>query len=150
MSETNDIRAAVIDDLTFDPDVDASDITVEDKDGEVVLGGSVPSYPQYIEAAAVARRVAGVKDVHNYLEVALPPGDHRDDSALTAMANDALTLGHTVAVGVEATAKNGDVTLTGAVRCGAERAAAKALIADLTGVRSVRNDIQIRDDADPL
>ena len=68
MSETNDIRAAVIDDLTFDPDVDASDITVEDKDGKVVLGGSVPSYPQYIEAAAVARRVAGVKDVHNYLE----------------------------------------------------------------------------------
>ena len=42
MSETNDIRAAVIDDLTFDPEVDASDITVEDKDGEVVLGGSVP------------------------------------------------------------------------------------------------------------
>jgi hypothetical protein len=26
------------------------------KDGEVVLAGSVPSYPQYIEAAAVARR----------------------------------------------------------------------------------------------
>ena len=66
------------------------------------------------------------------------------------MANDALTLGHTVAVGVEATAKNGDVTLTGAVRCGAERAAAKAMIADLNGVRSVTNDIQIRDDADPL
>jgi hypothetical protein len=66
------------------------------------------------------------------------------------MANDALTLGHTVAVGVEATAKNGDVTLTGAVRCGVERAAAEAMIADLTGVRSVTNDIQIRDDADPL
>ena len=55
-----------------------------------------------------------------------------------------------MAVGVEATAKNGDVTLTGAVRCGAERAAAEAMIADLTSVRSVTNDIQIRDDADPL
>lgn len=149
-SKSKDIRAAVIDDLTFDPDVDASDITVEDRDGEVMLAGSVPGYPQYVEAAAVVSRVAGRKDVHNHLEVALPPGDHRDDSTLTVMANDALTLGHTVAVGVEATAKSGDITLTGAVRCGAERAAAEAMIADLTGVRSVTNGIQIRDDANPL
>jgi osmotically-inducible protein OsmY len=66
------------------------------------------------------------------------------------MANDALTLDRSVAVGVEATAKNGDVTLTGAVRGGAERAAAEALIAGLTGVRGVTNDIQVRADADPL
>jgi len=76
MGRTNDIRAAVMDDLTFAPDVDASGINVEDRDGEVVLAGSVPSYPQYVEAAAVASRVAGVKDVRNYLEVALSPGDH--------------------------------------------------------------------------
>ncbi len=143
------LRAAIINDLTFDPDVDASDITVEDRDGDVVLAGSVPSCPQYVEAAAVAIRVAGVKDVHNQLEVALPPGDYRDDFTLTAMANDAVTLGRTVAVGVEARAKNGDVTLTAAVRCGAERAAAEAMIAGLTGVRRVTNDIQVRDDADP-
>jgi osmotically-inducible protein OsmY len=148
--EMSKISDAVVDDLTFDPDVDASGITVEDRDGEVVLAGSVPSYPQYLEAGAVASRVPGVSRVHNYLEVALPPGDYRDDPALTAMANDALTLGRTVAVGVKATAKNGDVTLTGAVRCGTERAAAEALVADLTGVRAVTDDIQIRDDADPL
>ena len=88
--------------------------------------------------------------MHNRLEVALPPGDFRDDPALTAMANDALTLGRTVAVPVEATAKNGEVTLSGAVRDGAERAAAEAMIADLTGVRRVRNDIQVRNDAGPL
>src|SRR5580693_2786562 len=100
MSETNDIGPAVTDDLTFDPDVDASAITVENRDGEVVLAGSVPSYPQYLQAAAAAQ--------------------------------------------------NGDVTLTGAVRRGAERAAAEATIAGLTGVRSVTNDIEIRDDARPL
>ena len=99
---------------------------------------------------SVAGRVAGVKGVRNHLEVALPPGDHRDDATLTATANDTLTLGHTMTVGVEATAKNGDVTLTGAVRLGAERAAAEAMIAGLTGVRTVTNDIEIRDDARPL
>src|SRR5215469_17082802 len=47
-------------------------------------------------------------------------------------------------------AKNGEVTLTGAVRCGTERAAAEEMLADLTGVRTVTDDIQIRDDANPL
>jgi osmotically-inducible protein OsmY len=150
MGQANDIRAAVIDDLTFDPDVDASGITVDVRGGKVTLAGTVPSYPHYIEAAAVASRVAGVTDVHNHLEVALPAGDHRDDHVLAAMANNALTLGHTAAVGVEATARNGDVTLTGAVRSGAERAAAEAMIAGLTGVRGINNDIQVRDDAGPL
>jgi len=149
-AEMGKISDAVVDDLSFDPDVDASDITVEDRDGEVVLAGSVPSHRQYLEAAAVASRVPGVGRVHNYLEVALPPGDYRDDPTLTAMANDALTLGRTVAVGVEATEKNGDVTLTGTVRCGTERSAAEAMTADLTGVRTVTDDIQIRDDANPL
>ena len=62
MGKSNDIRAAVIDDLTFDPDVDASDIRVEEMDGEVVLTGSVPSYPQYVQAAAVAARGRGRGD----------------------------------------------------------------------------------------
>ena len=148
--EMGKISDAVVDDLTFDPDVDASDITVENRDGEVVLAGSVRSYPQYLEAAAVASRVPGVSRVHNYLEVALQPGDYRDDPTLTAMANDALTLGRTAAVGVKATARNGDVTLTGTVRSGTERAAAEAMIANLTGVRTITDDIQVRDDASPL
>ncbi len=150
MDNSNDIRDAVTDDLTFDPDVDASNITVEDRDGEVVLRGSVPSYADYLEAAAVASRAAGVKAVHNQLEVALPPGDFRDDSTLTAMANNALTLGHSEQVPVTATAKNGDITLTGTVHTAAERAAAEATIAELTGVRAITNDVQIGDDPGPL
>ena len=150
MSKTTDIRTAVEAELKFDPLVDDADVHVVNMNGDVALNGTVPSYPQYLEAAAAARRVPGVSRVHNYLEVALPPGDYRDDPTLTAMANDALTLGRTVAVGVEATAKKGDVTLTGAVGCAAERAAAEALIAGLTGVRAVTDDIQIRDDANPL
>ncbi len=145
MGKSDDIRAAVIDDLTFDPDVDASDIRVEEMDGEVVLTGSVPSYPQYVQAAAVAARPVGVRYVRNYLQVALPPGDHRDDLTLAATANNALTLGGAVPEGVEATAKDGDIVLTGSVRTVTEREAAEVMVAELTGVRRVRNDIQIRD-----
>ena len=150
MGGDDDIRDAVEDQLTFDPDVDAAEshITVETVNGEVTLDGTVPSYPQYLAAAAAARRVADVTVVHNHLEVMLPPGDYRDDQTLTTTANDALTLDDTVRVGVEAAAADGVITLTGTVRDGSERTAAELLVAGLTGVRSVKNDIQIRVEAD--
>lgn len=44
--------------------------------------------------------------------VALPRGDHRDDLTLAPMASDTLTLGGAVPEGAEATAKDGDITLT--------------------------------------
>jgi osmotically-inducible protein OsmY len=89
MGKTKDIRAAVEDELSFDPLVDSSGIRVESLGGDVALNGTVPSYPQYLEAAAAARRIAGVTGVHNHLEVVLPPVDDRDDAALTTTANDA-------------------------------------------------------------
>ena len=146
----DDIRDAAEDQLTFDPDVDAAEshITVETVNGEVTLDGTAPSYPQYLAAAAAARRVAGVTVVRNHLEVMLPPGDYREDQTLTTTANDALTLDDTVPVGVAAAAADGVITLTGTVRDGSERTAAELLVAGLTGVRSVKNDIQIRVEAD--
>jgi osmotically-inducible protein OsmY len=107
MSKTTDIRAAVEAELKFDPLVDRADIHVANVNGDVALNGTVPSYPQYLEAATATQRVSGVKNVFNHLEVALPDGDFRDDT----------------------------VTLTGTVGYGAERAAAERAVAGLTGVR---------------
>jgi osmotically-inducible protein OsmY len=148
MGDIDDVGDAIADELTFDPDVDARDITVRAVNGEVVLAGTVPSYPQYLAAVSTARRLAAGHGVRNDLEVRLPPGDIRDDAALTAEANDALTLNETVPAGVEARAEHGTVILTGTVRNGVARAAAEALVAGLTGVRGVTNEIEIRSDAD--
>ena len=150
MGKTKDIRAAVEDELIFDPLVDSSDIRVENMGGDVALNGTVPSYPQYLEAAAAARRVAGVTSAHNHLEVVLPPGDERDDPLLTTTANNALELDITVPDTVEAAAHNGNVTLAGTVRYGYQRTAAEARVATLTGVRNVKDDIMISWDADPV
>jgi osmotically-inducible protein OsmY len=150
MTKTQDIRDAVELELSYDPLVDVSDITVKNLNGDVALNGTVPSFPQYLEAAAAARRVFGVKNVHNHLEVVLPTGDYRDDPTLTTSANNALTLNVTVPDGVEATAKDGNLTLTGTVSYGAERTAAEDSVAGLTGVRNLRDDIEISNDADPV
>ena len=150
MTKTQDIHDSVELELSYDPLIDVSDITVKNLNGEVALNGTVPSFPQYLEAAAAARRVSGVKNVHNHLEVVLPAGDYRDDPTLTTMANNALTLNITVPDGVEATAKDGNLTLTGTVSYGAERTAAEDTVAGLTGVRNLSDTIEISNDADPV
>lgn len=150
MSLTKDIREAVERELSFDPLVDDSDIAVTNINGDVALNGTVPSYPQYLEAAAAARRIAGVWKLRNHLEVMLPADDYRDDAMLTTTANDALTLSIAVPEGVKATANVGDITLTGTVSYGSERTAAEQAVTYLTGVRNVRDDIAISTDADPV
>jgi hypothetical protein len=54
-----------------------------------------------------------VKKVQNHLEVVLPTENYRDDALLTTTANNALTLNIAVPDGVEATARDGNLTLTG-------------------------------------
>jgi osmotically-inducible protein OsmY len=53
--------------------------------------------------------------MHHHLKVVLPPGDVRDDAMLTTAVNDALAANVTVPTGVKATARNGNLTLTGMV-----------------------------------
>ena len=148
MGKTQDIREAVEAELRYDPLIDPADISVANINGDVALNGTVPSYPQYLEAAAAAQRVTGVKNVHNHLEVVLSDDDYRDDAMLTTSANNALTLNITVPDGVEATAVDGNVTLTGVVAYGKQREAAELAVSGLTGVRNVRDDIDISNDAD--
>jgi osmotically-inducible protein OsmY len=149
VGKTKDIREAVEAELDFDPLVDDGDITVKNMNGEVALNGTVPSYPQYQEAAAAAQRVSGVTRVHNHLEVVLPPENYRDDPALTTMANNALTENISVPASVEAVASNGNIMLSGTVRYGSERASAELAVAGLTGVRNINDEIDIASDADP-
>jgi osmotically-inducible protein OsmY len=150
VGKTKDVREAVEAELSFDPLVEPADIAVRNLDGEVALNGTVPSYPQYLEAAAAAQRVAGVTSVYNHLEVVLPPRDYRDDVMLTTAANNALALNVTVPDGVEATARDGNLTLTGTVPYGSQRDAAEQAVGVLAGVRNVRDDIEIAYAADPV
>jgi osmotically-inducible protein OsmY len=148
VQKTKDIRDAVEKELKFDPLVDASGITVKNMGGDVALNGTVPSYPQYQEAAAAAKRVKGVTGLHNHLMVDLPYASYRDDVILTTAANNALTMLVSVPGNVEASASEGDVWLTGTVGNRFERDAAEQAVAGLTGVRGIVDDIEIFSDVE--
>jgi osmotically-inducible protein OsmY len=149
MGKAKHIREAVEEDLGRDPLVAAGGITVININGNVALNGTVPSYPQYLHAAETARQVAGVTGVRNHLEVVLPPEDYRDDAMLTTAANNALAASAAVPEGVEATASDGNLTLTGSVKYGSQRAAAESAVSALTGVRAVSDETDLVFDVDP-
>jgi osmotically-inducible protein OsmY len=150
MGKNKDIREAVEAELGYDPLLDATDIRVHSVDGAVTLNGTVPSYLQYLEAVIAAKRVSGVRHVRSHLEVWLPDGGYRDDAVLTTAANNALTLSVAVPAAVEATAKDGNVRLTGAVPYGRQALAAQDVVSGLVGVRNVNNDIEVFGAADPV
>ena len=110
--------------LATDP-LDADDIVVNVVNGAVSLNGTVPSQAQSAAATAAAHRVDGVTGVDNLLAVALPSGDYGDDAALAQLANQALAADPAVPDGVQATAREGSIFLTGTVSHNVQRAAAE-------------------------
>jgi len=150
VGKTKDVRAAVESELRFDTLVDSRDVKVTNIVGDVTLTGTVSSYPQYLEAATAARRVAGVTGVHNNLMVVRTDSDYRDDVQLTTAANNALANNVTVPAQVEAAAYDGNITLSGTVEYLTQRAAAETAVSGLIGVRNVENDIDISYVIDPV
>lgn len=63
------IREDVCDRLTDDHRVDASDIEIQIRKGEVTLSGSVRSREEKRYAEDIVERVSGVRDVSNHLKV---------------------------------------------------------------------------------
>lgn len=143
----SDIRAAVHDELVTDPRVDASDIVVEIFNGEVLLNGTVPSQAQRTEAVAAARRAAGGTDVRDLLAIAMPDDDYGDDTALARLASEALAATRAVPDGIRATARQGNIFLTGTVSHSAQRSAAEDAVAGVAGVLSITNQITVQGDA---
>lgn len=63
------IREDICDRLTEHPAIDANEIEVEVKNGEVTLAGAVDSRAVKHLAEVIVETVSGVKDVHNQLRV---------------------------------------------------------------------------------
>jgi osmotically-inducible protein OsmY len=75
------VREEICDCMTDDPMLDASEITVQVSNGEVMLSGTVPSRDQKRRAEDVAERISGVKDVTNQLRISREADGHNHPAA---------------------------------------------------------------------
>jgi osmotically-inducible protein OsmY len=151
MRANAEIERDVMEELRWNPDLDATDIAVTAKDGVVTLAGFVKSYVDKTEAEAAAKRVAGVVAVANDLAVRLPGTDERPDPEIAREAVASLRSHLPIsAERIKVVVKNGWVTLEGTVEWQYQRNIAEAAVGHIRGVKSVTNLIGLSPRAEPI
>jgi len=140
------LQRDVIDELQYEPSIDASNIGVIAKQGGIVtLTGKVSSYAEKYGASEAAERVLGVKAVADELKVDLPLLHKRDDQDIAQAAVNALKWHVWVPEeAVKVRVAQGWVTLEGTVDYKFQRSAAEDAIQHLTGVIGVSNMISLK------
>ena len=139
------LQQDVIDELDFEPSVNAANIGVAVADGVVTLSGHVSSYAEKMAAEAATRRVKGVKAIAQEIEVRFPSDKKTGDDQIAKRALDILAWNSMVpSDAIHVTVHNGWVTLTGQLDWQYQRNAAEEQVRKLTGVAGVINEIKLR------
>jgi osmotically-inducible protein OsmY len=145
MSDDKRLKQDVLDELLWEPSVNAAHIGVTAKDGIVTLTGHVESFIEKSAAEKAARRVKAVKAVAEEIEVRLPFNVKRGDEEIASAVVNRLNWDSTVPSGaVKAKVEKGWVTLTGEVEWHFQQEAAESDIRGLWGVIGVSNAMTIK------
>ena len=135
------LRDAVMQQLEWDPAVDASGIGVTAHEGAVTLSGTINTDAGKLAAERATQQVRGVRAVANDLEVKLIAG--RTDGDVAADAAAMLRLHSEIPPGVQAVVHYGVLRLSGSVPWYYQYLEAEKLARHIRGVKQVINDIRI-------
>jgi osmotically-inducible protein OsmY len=139
------IKKSVVDMLYWDNRVDASDLQVDVKDGEVTLGGTVPSYGVKEAALFAAWKVPGVKQVKNQSSVKFPSTIKTlTDSQIKESIEKQLRWNDSTSrENIQVNVNKGEVTLEGYVDAYWKLFRAKELASDVIGVVDIENKLTV-------
>ncbi|WP_047462167.1 BON domain-containing protein [Rhizobium rhizogenes] len=140
-----EIRRDILDELEFDPSVDAANIGVSVENGVVTLSGHVKSYAEKMAADAIAQRVKGVRAIAEEIDVRWPERKKHADDEIASRALDIIAWDTALPDGaIDVKVQRGWVTLSGQVRWHFQRMAAENAVKKLGGVLGVTNYLTIR------
>lgn len=145
------LRQNIIDELEFEPSIDAAHIGITAEDGVVTLTGHVSTYAEKNKIADVACGVKGVRGIAQEIEVRLR-GEHRmADDEIAKRALSVLGWNTVIPEGaVLVTVQDAVVTLTGGVEWNYQRNAAAETVRGLSGVVDVCNNIEVKPQPTPF
>ena len=144
MSELQ-LRQDVLDELEFEPSVNAAHIGVAVEKDVVSLSGHVASYAEKLAAVTATRRIRGVRAIADEIEVRHPSDKKRSDDEIAKRAIVILDWDTVVPDGaVQVIVRGGWVTLTGKVDWQYQKKAAEECVRKLSGLQGVLNNIEIR------
>ncbi len=145
MSNDSHLKQAVLDELKWEPSVNAAHIGVTAKDGVVTLTGHVENYSEKSAAEQAARRVKDVKAIAEEIDVKLPFDVKHGDEDIAAATIDRLAWDSAVPKdAITAKVEKGWVTLMGEVDWHYQQTAAADDVRRLWGVTGVSNQITIK------
>lgn len=139
------LQQDIIDELQYEPSIEAAGIGVTAKDGIITLTGTVKSYAEKWSTTQATERVSGVKAVVDEIKVKLLYTHERGDQDIAQAVLQALQwdvqVPHTkIMVKVE----QGRITLEGDVDYRYQQTAAVNAVRNLTGVTAVVNLIHVK------
>jgi osmotically-inducible protein OsmY len=139
-----ELRQLVIDELEYEPSIDAADIGVAAENGVITLSGYVTDYAQKTTAERAAWRVKGVRGIAQKIEVRLPGDKKQNDDEIAQRAVNILAWNAVIPRdSVRVRVADGWVTLSGKVHWNYQRLAAENEVRKLGGVKGVSNDIAL-------
>ncbi len=146
-----DLRRDVLDELDFEPAINAAHVGVAVESGVVTLSGHVETYMEKLAAEKAARRIKGVKAIADEIRVRFAEDKKTTDDEI---ARRAVSILHWSAVApggaVMVKVQDGWVGLSGEVNWNYQRTAVEALLHRLSGVKGIVNGIRVKPHADPV
>ncbi|MGL5117156.1 MAG: BON domain-containing protein [Beijerinckiaceae bacterium] len=144
MSDRN-LHQAVLDELEWDPAVNAAHIGVIAENGVVTLTGHVGSYAEKIAAEAAVKRVTGVRGVAQEIEVRYPMERKTADDQIARRALDILSWSTTIpSEKIQVKVQDGFVTLSGDANWWYQKLDAENAVRKLSGVKGITNNITVK------
>lgn len=139
------IQKDVMEELQWDPILNASEIGVMVKDGIVTLSGDINGYGKKLAAENAAKRVKDVRAVILELELKIDVDERRRDADIAAAALEALKWNSFVPEDkMTLRVENGWIILEGEVEWQFQRESASRAIENLLGVHGIKNHIKVR------
>ena len=144
MSDLN-LRKNILEELEFQPEIDAANIGVTVEDGVVTLSGHVKSYAQKVSAERAVKRMKGVRAVAEELQVRLDRNAGTADDTIAARALKIIHWSCDIPEGdVKIIVQSGRITLEGEVDWQYQKETVERSVRKLSGVTGVSNCITLR------
>jgi osmotically-inducible protein OsmY len=138
------LRQNVIDELEFEPIIDAAQIGVAVERGVVTLTGHVPTYAEKVTAEDAVWRVKGVRGIAQEIEVRPLGANETADDEIAQRALDSLCWSTLIPhSAIQIKVQDGWVTLNGKVDWNYQRAEAQKAVSRLAGVKGFYNNIEV-------
>jgi len=145
MSRDRQLQESVMEELGWEPSIDAAHIGVAANAGVVTLTGHVESFAQKVAAERAAARVKDIRAVAEEIEVKLPYDVKRGDESIAGAAIEHLAWDSSVPPGaIEIRVEKGWITLNGEVDWHFQKDAAAQAVQSLIGVVGISNLIEVK------